>query len=408
MNNKAGYKAEKERFYRPPAPQSKRRLDEKAESMGTSQKIENRVQVLIVVVTGTFGQRGRGGVLAGRIHLGSLGQKIRSTSLLRAKGRTQTTDCGWLPQRLWHALDEQQADVSAQVAVQADVIGEGAQIVLAPVDSTQTARTKSCGSEPRRKQSLRSFVIALDMPEVLETRYVPMIAPPARHYSYECKASTQERPYVSRPSRSQQLRNPKLVPKLTSDTPNPLEKKKGVADEELAKIEAERERKRELEGRGEDWHLRTPSRPPRLMPQETLAPHRRGGELGLLPPSGDDKTVKTRRVMAVTAEARHLHDESGVQHHAIVDPPIMKTSREAIEAGRGSPLMTEEMMLRPLGSASVARSRHGAMTGGEVGRPRDRGHHNETVGHIEGEMVTAHRVAAVMKGREGYRPESEA
>ncbi|PTB58055.1 hypothetical protein M431DRAFT_505614 [Trichoderma harzianum CBS 226.95] len=47
----------------------------------------------------------------------------------------------------------------------------------------------------------------------------------ARHYSYECKSSTQERPYVSRPSRSQQLRNPKLVPKLTSDTPNPLEKK---------------------------------------------------------------------------------------------------------------------------------------------------------------------------------------
>lgn len=46
-----------------------------------------------------------------------------------------------------------------------------------------------------------------------------------RHYSYECKASAQERPYVSRPSRSQQLRNPKLVPKLTNDVPNPLEKK---------------------------------------------------------------------------------------------------------------------------------------------------------------------------------------
>ncbi|KAF4990421.1 hypothetical protein FGRMN_8461 [Fusarium graminum] len=52
--------------------------------------------------------------------------------------------------------------------------------------------------------------------------------------------STQERPYVSRPSRSQQLRNPKLVPKLTNDTLNPLEKKKGVADEELAKAENER------------------------------------------------------------------------------------------------------------------------------------------------------------------------
>ncbi|KAF4334334.1 hypothetical protein FBEOM_11828 [Fusarium beomiforme] len=68
-----------------------------------------------------------------------------------------------------------------------------------------------------------------------------------RHYSYECKATAQERPYVSRPSRSQQFRNPKLVPKLTNETLNPLEKKKGVADEELAKVEAERERKRERE-----------------------------------------------------------------------------------------------------------------------------------------------------------------
>ncbi|KAG6016906.1 hypothetical protein E4U54_000147, partial [Claviceps lovelessii] len=70
-------------------------------------------------------------------------------------------------------------------------------------------------------------------------------------------ASSQERPYVSRPSRSQQLRNPKLVPKLTSDTPNPLEKKKGVADEILAKQEAERTRLRELEER--DEYLAAPS-----------------------------------------------------------------------------------------------------------------------------------------------------
>ncbi|KOS20177.1 hypothetical protein ESCO_006263 [Escovopsis weberi] len=76
-----------------------------------------------------------------------------------------------------------------------------------------------------------------------------------RHYSYECKASTQERPYTSRPSRSQQLRNPKLVPKLTNDSLPPAESKKGVADEELAKIEAERARLRELEKReDEDLH----------------------------------------------------------------------------------------------------------------------------------------------------------
>lgn len=97
-----------------------------------------------------------------------------------------------------------------------------------------------------------------------------------RHYSYECKAIAQERPYVSRPSRTQQLLNPKLVPKLTSDVPQELLRKfvlshpvefsiylssytcgfqnplltstpsrKGVADEQLAKAEQERGRKRE-------------------------------------------------------------------------------------------------------------------------------------------------------------------
>ncbi|KAI1425740.1 zinc knuckle-domain-containing protein [Xylaria sp. FL1777] len=67
------------------------------------------------------------------------------------------------------------------------------------------------------------------------------------HYSYECKASAQERPYIPRPSRTQQLLNPKLVPKLASDTAAPPQDKKGLADQELAKREAERARKRELE-----------------------------------------------------------------------------------------------------------------------------------------------------------------
>lgn len=51
------------------------------------------------------------------------------------------------------------------------------------------------------------------------------LTPSPRHYSYECKASAQDRPYVPRPSRSQQLRNPKLIPKLTNDALQPLEKK---------------------------------------------------------------------------------------------------------------------------------------------------------------------------------------
>lgn len=69
------------------------------------------------------------------------------------------------------------------------------------------------------------------MPKMLETRYV---APEdmlisnyadsyARHYSYECKATTQERPYTARPSRTQQLLNPQLVPKLSEDVPTELQ-----------------------------------------------------------------------------------------------------------------------------------------------------------------------------------------
>ncbi|KAJ5041187.1 uncharacterized protein L3040_005738 [Drepanopeziza brunnea f. sp. 'multigermtubi'] len=66
------------------------------------------------------------------------------------------------------------------------------------------------------------------------------------HYSYECKAVIQERPYVSRPSRTQQLLNPKLQPRLmTSDAPLDLMRKKGIADELLAKADQERGRKRE-------------------------------------------------------------------------------------------------------------------------------------------------------------------
>ncbi|KAF1345617.1 hypothetical protein EJ07DRAFT_145815, partial [Lizonia empirigonia] len=42
------------------------------------------------------------------------------------------------------------------------------------------------------------------------------------HYSYECKASAQERPYKSRPSRTQQLLNPQLQPKLTTEVPSDL------------------------------------------------------------------------------------------------------------------------------------------------------------------------------------------
>jgi len=62
------------------------------------------------------------------------------------------------------------------------------------------------------------------------------------HYSFECKVSAQERPYISRPSRTQQLQDPALVPKLTSEVSNDLQRTTGVADEVLAMKEQERGR----------------------------------------------------------------------------------------------------------------------------------------------------------------------
>ncbi|KAK3684868.1 zinc knuckle-domain-containing protein [Podospora appendiculata] len=98
----------------------------------------------------------------------------------------------------------------------------------------------------------------------------PPKAPPANvqcqkclkrgHYSYECKAAPQERPYVPRPSRTQQLFNPKLLPKLANAVPDALQRKKGVADEELAKKEAERARKRDLEAEEEPTSKDSPSK----------------------------------------------------------------------------------------------------------------------------------------------------
>jgi hypothetical protein len=76
------------------------------------------------------------------------------------------------------------------------------------------------------------------------------------HYSYECKAS--ERPYKPRPTRTQQLKNPALRPKLAIDEePNKLLEKydpfepsdfrTGIADKVLADKEREREKRRRSE-----------------------------------------------------------------------------------------------------------------------------------------------------------------
>jgi len=80
------------------------------------------------------------------------------------------------------------------------------------------------------------------------------------HYSFECKVSAQERPYMPRPSRTQQLRDPALVPKLTSDVSNDLQRTTGVADEVLAMKEQERGRIRDPGNQDEGQHGLIPSK----------------------------------------------------------------------------------------------------------------------------------------------------
>ncbi|KAF3077275.1 hypothetical protein CFAM422_000092 [Trichoderma lentiforme] len=90
--------------------------------MGTSQKIKNRVQVLIVVLVNVLANgearrdetnqdflsvdsRGRGGVLAGRIHLAAW-RSSQSISLLRARRKWATGGAGQGDDRtfLWRGV----------------------------------------------------------------------------------------------------------------------------------------------------------------------------------------------------------------------------------------------------------------------------------------------------------------
>jgi len=124
------------------------------------------------------------------------------------------------------------------------------------------------------------------------------------HYSYECKAPAQERPYKPRPSRTQQLLNPNLKPKLTTEVPVDLVRKKGVADEILKKKEEDRKRARSLSTSSLDSVStistnRSPSRsrsPPR---KKHDGPRHRGN---------DDRTVRKRNRRSVSMDSRSSHE----------------------------------------------------------------------------------------------------
>lgn len=124
------------------------------------------------------------------------------------------------------------------------------------------------------------------------------------HYSYECTASAQERPYTSRPSRTQQLLNPKLKPKLTTEVPEDLLRKKGVADEILKKKEEERsgrDRKRSLSASSLD-SVSTIST--NRSPSKSRSPPRRRKHASHSVRGGDDKALAKRRKRSISRNSR--------------------------------------------------------------------------------------------------------
>ncbi|KAH6647655.1 zinc knuckle-domain-containing protein [Truncatella angustata] len=150
------------------------------------------------------------------------------------------------------------------------------------------------------------------------------------HYSYECKANVQERPYIARPSRTQQLSNPKLIPKLTEAAPPELQKKEGVADQQLAKLEAERARKRELELDDDGVETRESPRRGRSASYDSVSTISTSRSMSKSPrPSGLGRQPEPKSPSPVRQQRHRSPDNSGRAQGT-------RRSRSPVHSGRGS------------------------------------------------------------------------
>ncbi|KAH7094810.1 zinc knuckle-domain-containing protein [Paraphoma chrysanthemicola] len=189
------------------------------------------------------------------------------------------------------------------------------------------------------------------------------------HYSYECKATTQERPYASRPSRTQQLLNPKLKPKLTTEVPEDLIRKKGVADEILKKKEEERsgrdrKRSRSLSTSSVD-SVSTIST--NRSPSRSRSPSRRRKHLGSSVRGSDDKAITKRRKRSVSRDSRSPDDvERKTRRRMSSFSPgergrrrtRSRSTSERMDISRESPRQKAVYGRHKRGSGSRSRSRH--------------------------------------------------
>jgi len=179
------------------------------------------------------------------------------------------------------------------------------------------------------------------------------------HYSYECKESVQARPYVSRPSRTQQLLNPRLAPPLASDTSNDLLRKTGVADEQLAKAEAER-------AKADDRRSRTAS------PGAGLSPARnRARSMSI----GSDDSISTISTNRSRSRSRKRAKDNGQDDNVT----SQRVSRYSRSASRSPPRKRKH---NRMSSESLSRSPSRSPSRGHKSRrhrkasPDDRGRSN--------------------------------
>lgn len=155
----------------------------------------------------------------------------------------------------------------------------------------------------------------------LDLRRLPDRADETGHYSYECKASAQERPYTSRPSRTQQFHNPKLRPTIAdSEQSKPKEQQK--------EPETRRGRKRSLDDfrdverrRNDSRSMRSSSSSVRTIStgasRSRSPPERRHAEDHQITSRRDQQNsdrVKRRRASSSESDARQTARDENDRH----------------------------------------------------------------------------------------------
>ncbi|KAJ5151863.1 hypothetical protein N7492_010158 [Penicillium capsulatum] len=199
-------------------------------------------------------------------------------------------------------------------------------------------------------------------------------------------STAQERPYISRPSRTQQLQNPHLRPKLTNDAPMDLQRTTGVADEVLAKREKERGRKRDLDQDAHDRYGRSPKR------TRSVSSH-------------SVSTISTNRPTSVSPDRKSRHGTSG--NGSMSSDHAKSRKRRYSESSEGYSEMSYSGAPRRSRSREWAderniRRRRRESSPEERGRNRDsrrhspRRHRNESSSHTQ---VTKERRSITPDGR---------